>query len=162
MKNQKHPNNPDEYNYYLEALRFLKEWSTAIVVVESAVLAVLGGMLKDANIVEGNRTLFALGLFSIIISIFFCANVIGAIPPITQFLPENVKKHKDIYKMRNYAGVPLWILAFFQHIFALSGIVFITLVIFNLATDPMLNQKEIAVNHVLQSDHPQPSASGDR
>jgi len=154
-------NNNENINFHLEALKFLKEWSTAIVVVESAILAVLGGMLKDSNIVAGNRTLLALGLTAIIISIFFCANVIGAIPPITQFLPENVRKYKDIYKMRNYAGVPLWILAFFQHLFALLGIVFISILIFNLATDPILNIKDTA-NHFLQSDRLQPSKTDHR
>lgn len=103
-----------------EAFKLLKEWSTALVVVQSGAIAVLGGMLKETN--QGDHfPWLAVSLAGFLCSILISANVIGAIPYIVQRLPELIVKQKDIYRMRNYIGIPIWVLAFAQHLLFAVG-----------------------------------------
>ncbi|MCK9377557.1 MAG: hypothetical protein M0P73_15570 [Syntrophobacterales bacterium] len=104
-----------------EAIKLLKEWSTALVVIQSGALAIIGNILKNGDTVNHLNWIFV-SMVSFLASILVAVNVIGAIPPIVQRLPKLVESCDDIYKMKNYLGIPLWILAFFQHILFFSGI----------------------------------------
>jgi hypothetical protein len=106
----------------VESLKVLKDWSMALVVVQSGALAVLGGLLKGGEIIIITPWLLA-SVFFFVASILVAANVIGAIPPIIQRLPEMLERYNDIYKMPNYLGIPLWVLAFTQHVFAAMGLI---------------------------------------
>jgi len=109
-------------DYRLEALKLLKEWSTALVVVQTGAMAVLGGLIKDSKMMSVKPWIsISLGCF--LASILITANVIGAIPGMVQQLSESTKNNRDIYQMRNYFGIPLWIFALCQHLFFAAGLV---------------------------------------
>jgi hypothetical protein len=112
----------NKYTPFFEALKLLKEWSTALVVIQTGAIAVLGGLVKDGKIL-GSFSWLTTSLVCFLASILIAANVIGAIPPIVQKLPELVDKYGDIYKMRNYLGIPLWMLAFMEHILFAAGLI---------------------------------------
>ena len=107
---------------YFEALNLLKQWSTALVVTQTGAMAVLGGLLKNTSGLTAQPWL-ATCIVSFLASILVAANVIGAIPPIVQKLPALVEEYNDIYKMPNYFGIPLWVLAFFQHLLFAVGVI---------------------------------------
>lgn len=113
--------NEIKWQSQFEAIKLLKEWSTALVVIQSGALAIIGNILKNGDNVDHFSWIFA-SMVSFLASILVAANVIGGIPPIVQRLPKLVDSCDDIYKMKNYLGIPLWILAFFQHILFFAGI----------------------------------------
>jgi hypothetical protein len=113
----------DKEQRAFEAIRLLKEWSTAIVVVQSGALAVIGGLIKDGSFNSAEVVWLIISVCSFIISIVFAANVIGALPLIVEELSDNINKYKSIYKIRNFIGIPLWFLAFLQHLFAVIGLI---------------------------------------
>lgn len=104
----------------LEAFKLLKEWSTALVVVQSGAIAVIGALLKESNTVI-ELPYFGLSLICFVGSILVSAHVVGTIPYNVQRLPELILKQKDIYRMRNYIGIPIWVLAFVQHLLFTGG-----------------------------------------
>ena len=108
-------------NYHLEALKLLKEWSTALVVIQTAAIAVLGGIVKDGNVGLAKPWL-GVAFVCFLISILVAANLIGAMPRIVQNLETLVKRHGDIYRMRNALGIPLTVLALLEHLFFAAGI----------------------------------------
>jgi hypothetical protein len=112
----------ENWKLHFEALKLLKEWSTALVVIQTGAMAVLGGLLKNGSVGEAKIWL-AISLACFLASILVAANVIGAIPPIVQKLPELVPKYGDIYKMRNFLGIPVWVLAFGEHLFFAGGLI---------------------------------------
>ena len=92
------------------------------MIVQSGAIAVLGGLLKEANQTAHSPWL-AISLGCLLGSMLVSAHVIGAIPHIVQRLPELILNQKDIYRMHNYFGIPIWILAFAQHILFVVGMV---------------------------------------
>jgi len=107
-------------NYHFEALKLLKEWSTALVVVQTGTLALLGSLLQAGKVRESTWLAVALACF--VVSMLFAANVLGAIPGLVQDLPQLVERHGDIYRMRNRIGIPLTVLALGEHTFFVAGI----------------------------------------
>lgn len=99
---------------YLEAIKLLKEWSTALVVIQTGALAVLGGLVKDGNVTNPTSWLASsLGFF--LASILVAAHVIGAIPLIVQHLPQLAERHGDIYtKCGTFSGYPYGFLHFWS------------------------------------------------
>lgn len=73
-------------NYHFEALKLLKEWSTALVLVQTGAMAVLGGIIKD-GIAANQKPWLAASFVCFLVSILGAAHVIGAIPKIVQNLP---------------------------------------------------------------------------
>ena len=115
-------NSNQECNIYIQALRFLKEWSTALVVIQTGLLAVIGGLLKVGSFSEVTIWL-AISLISFSLSILVAASVIGAIPRIIQQLAVYIEKYKSIYRIRNALGIPIWVLTSIQHILFAVGII---------------------------------------
>ncbi len=94
-------NVPDDSKlvYQLEDLKLVKEWSTGLIFVQSAAIAVVGGLLqnKPPNIIS---LLIAIILFVfLIVSILMGAvSVVGTIPYIVQNLPNDIEE--DIYQKK--------------------------------------------------------------
>lgn len=109
-------------NPHFEALKLLKEWSTALVVVQSGAMAVIGSMVKDGNVGTAKPYL-AMAIICFLFSILVAANVVGAIPKIAQNLPVLVERYGDIYKMRNSFGIPLTCLALAEHLLFALGVI---------------------------------------
>src|SRR5687767_7468063 len=105
--------------YRFEALKLLKEWSTALVLIQTGAMTILGSVLKGDN--AENPFLRATFVF-FLASIMVAAHVIGAIPDIVQNLREKMQEQRDIYKMRNRFGISLAWLATAEHIFFALGI----------------------------------------
>lgn len=71
----------NKWQSQFEAIKLLKEWSTALVVIQSGALAIIGNFLYNGGIVNHFHWIFA-SIVSFLASILVAANVIGAIPPI--------------------------------------------------------------------------------
>jgi hypothetical protein len=123
-----------KYEPFHEALKLLKEWSTALVVIQTGAMAVLGGLVKDGVKPDAFPWLVT-SLICFILSILVAAHVIGAMPPIMQKLPEKVEQYGDIYKMQNYLHIPIGILAFSEHILFMAGLVSFGFFVFYQAGD---------------------------
>lgn len=133
-----------KYEPFHEALKLLKEWSTALVVIQTGAMAVLGGLVKNGVKADAFPWLVT-SLVCFLVSILVAAHVIGAIPPIMQKLPELVERYGDIYKMPNFFRIPIWVLAFSEHILFIVGLVSFGLFVFYQAGDAG------AANHALNS-----------
>ena len=105
----------------LEALNFLKHWCTGLVAIQTGAMAVLGSLVKD---MDKSIPMFWFGfaIICFLVSIFIAAHVLGAIPMIAQKLPEEKEIDTNIYRIRNYFKIPIWIFAFLQHLFFIGGI----------------------------------------
>jgi hypothetical protein len=133
-----------KYEPFHEALKLLKEWSTALVVIQTGAMAVLGGLVKDGVNTDAFPWLVT-SLVCFLVSILVAAHVTGAIPPIMQKLPELVERYGDIYKMPNYFRIPLGVLAFSEHILFAVGLGCFGIFVFYQAGDLG------AANHALKS-----------
>ena len=111
-----------DLQWHLEAIKFLKEWSTSLVVIQSGALAVIGHILTDGGLTT-KRWIIVLSMISFLLSIATAAHLIGAIPYLVQHFPKRLKAQADIYRMTNYFGIPLWCLALTQHVFFFVGII---------------------------------------
>lgn len=114
---------PDPIQPYLEALKLLKEWSSTLLVLQTGILAAIGGFIDKDKIKKGNRLIIT-SMFFFSASILMALHVIGTIPWSAQKLPELVAKYKDIYQFPNFLGIPIWFLAFGQHIFFILAVAF--------------------------------------
>jgi hypothetical protein len=78
-----------DHDLALEALSFLKDWSSGLVIVESGIISVTGAMLKGTR--RGPARSAALVSFlAFIISIVAAANVLGSLPGIAEDLGGHV------------------------------------------------------------------------
>lgn len=116
--------------FYFEALKRLEEWSITVLVLQVIVFIVLASLCLfiDNNKIAKVRLWLTASVTFSAISILFALNVIGTIPWSTQRLPELSIKYQSIYQFPNYIGIPIWILAFSQHIsflFALLSFIII-------------------------------------
>ena len=104
---------------FFEALRLLKEWSIILLIIQAAIHIAIIFIIAfvDVQSIEKVRKLLIYTLVFSTLSILVGLNVIGTIPWSTQALPGLVAKYHDIYKFPNYIGIPIWVLAFSQHIF---------------------------------------------
>jgi hypothetical protein len=87
---------------HLEALKLVKDWSSGLIIVQSAAIGVIGTFLKQPP-AGGYGVLTALLLISLISSIVVGAVwVVGAIPNIAQELPSLLQSNPklSIYKQR--------------------------------------------------------------
>lgn len=109
---------------YFECLKLLKDWSTGLVFVQTGAIAVFGGLAQKDSF-EPNW-MFGGALICFLLSIAFAANVVGVIAYRMQYLPDLVQQYPDnIYRIRNYFRIPLWVLAFLEHAFFVFGITFL-------------------------------------
>jgi hypothetical protein len=110
---------------YFEALRLLKEWSTVLLALQAGILIALIfiGAHLDIKTIEKVRKLLIYTMAFSVLSILVGLNVIGTIPWSTQALSGLVAKYHDIYQFPNYIGIPIWVLAFGQHIFFICAMV---------------------------------------
>lgn len=117
---------------YLEALNFLKDWSTILLIIASGLFAILlvMGMYLDKTKLEKGRLWLSASLAFFALSTLIALNVIGTIPWSTQRLPELVGQYHDIYQFPNYAGVPIWIIAFGQHTSFIVGMICIVVFLY--------------------------------
>jgi hypothetical protein len=106
---------------HIEALKLLKEWSTSLVLVQCGALAVIGGIIRNP-IDSNNRKWLSISAVCFLLSIISSASVVGAIPYIVEKLPYNINEYNDIYHIRNYLGIPLYVFTTGQHIFAAIGL----------------------------------------
>lgn len=109
---------PIEIIPYLEAFKFLKDWSCSLLLIQVALLITL--ILIKPSIDENKNHKVSFFLFlSIVFSIFSILiglNVIGTIPWSIQNINELVKNYGDIYQFPNFFGIKIWVIAFGQHI----------------------------------------------
>lgn len=109
---------------YLEALKLLRGWSTTLLAIQTVFvifLSVIGVLFENDRTRKGCRPLYT-SLAFFVLSVIVALNVIGTIPWSTQRLPNLVTVYHDIYQFPNYLGVPIWILAFCQHMCFLLGL----------------------------------------
>lgn len=117
---------------YLEALKFLKGWSVTLLAIGTAVFLslVIVCLLIENERMARIRTWLTASLTFWALSIVIALNVVGTIPWSTQRLPELAVKYHDIYQFPNYIGIPLWMLAFGQHMFFFLAILCLMVVIY--------------------------------
>ena len=104
---------------YFEALKLLKAWSTILLTLQAVLFIFLACaclFMKNEKLRPMERWMTASILFSAL-SIVIALNVIGTIPWSVQSLPDFATKYHNIYQFPNYIGIPIWTLAFGQHIF---------------------------------------------
>jgi len=118
---------PSEILTYFEALRLLKEWSTILLTIQAGILIslIFIGAYLDIETIGKVRKLLIYTLVFSTLSILVGLNVIGTIPWSTQAIAGLVAKYHDIYQFPNYIGIPIWVLAFGQHIFFIFTMVFL-------------------------------------
>jgi len=75
----------DPLQPYLEALKLLKDWSSTLLVLQTGILAAIGGFIDKDKIKRGNRLIITSMLF-FSASILMALHVIGTIPWSTQKL----------------------------------------------------------------------------
>lgn len=83
----------------MEALKLVKDWSTALLVVQSAAIGVVGSLIEKHPPDGWPLAIVVVMFFTLILSIYLGAVcVIGTIPYIAQNLPDKGKC--DIYEER--------------------------------------------------------------
>lgn len=110
---------------YLEALRFLWDWSAILLILQTCIFIAMTFIAIKFKFEASNIAKSAL-TFTIVfsaLSILIGLNVIGTIPWSVQALPSLSIKYHDIYQYPNYIGIHLWIIAFGQHIFFVLAII---------------------------------------
>lgn len=119
----------DKTKSYFECLKLLKEWSTGLVFVQTGAIAVFGGLVQKDGF--QSNWMFGISLICFLLSIVFAANVVGGIAFRMQYLPDLVERYPDnIYRMKNYFGIPLWLLGLLEHVFFIFGIAFLGLFLY--------------------------------
>jgi len=115
---------PNEVLPYYEALLFLKHWSTVLLIIQTAILIVFCFLTCQQNndMRSRSRTFFIFTLVFSALSVLVGLNVIGTMPWSVQALPLLVTKYHDIYQFPNYVGIPIWLIAFGQHFFAVLAV----------------------------------------
>ena len=114
----------DDSANQLDALKLLKDWSSWLVSIQTAVLALLALWGKD-KVQLPDRTARLVFLF-FGLSIFFATFVLAGVPSIAQRLSGKV----NIYKMPLFEWLPagtgwlrtLWFFAFMEHMLFLTGL----------------------------------------
>lgn len=101
--------NPDSIDifYKLEALKLIKEWSKGLIVVQSAAIVVVGGLLQSKPPTLVSLIIAGILSFFLIASIYMGAvSIIGTIPYIVQNLPQQPRG--DIYAERGGLKLKRW------------------------------------------------------
>lgn len=103
---------------YLEALKLLKGWSVTLLTLQTVIFILLacGCLFMDNEKLRRFRSWLTASVTFSALSIVIALNVIGTIPWSTQSLPELATRYQNIYQFPNYIGIPIWMLAFGQHI----------------------------------------------
>jgi hypothetical protein len=105
--------------FYLDALKVLNNWSVTLLILQVVFFisaACICLFLDDEKLNNYRSWLNASVTFSVL-SIIIALNVIGTLPWSIQRLPELSMKYQNIYQFPNYIGIPIWMLAFGQHLF---------------------------------------------
>lgn len=116
---------------YLDALKILNNWSVTLLILQFAIFIThvfICLFLYDDKFDDYRFWLNASLTFSAL-SIIIALNVIGTLPWSIQRLPELSMKYQNIYQFPNYIGIPIWMLAFGQHLFFVFSLLSITIYI---------------------------------
>lgn len=114
----------DDSSNQLDALQALKDWSSWLVSIQTAVLALLALWGEDKALLPDKTARLVFLFFGL--SIFFATFVLAGIPSIMQRLSGKV----NIYKIPLFEWLPagagwlrtLWFFAFMEHILFLIGL----------------------------------------
>lgn len=128
---------PINLSPYLEALQMLQYWSSVLLAIQTGLLIALLFITAQLGTEISNtiRTALIITVINSAISVLIGLNVIGTIPWSTQNLLSMVIKYHDIYQFQNYIGIPIWIIAFGQHIFFFLSIVSLVFYIYALLSE---------------------------
>ena len=119
---------------YFEALNLLMDWCTVLLIIQTAIfitLIIIAMHLEEEKHKKIRISIIITVIFSAL-SILIGLNVLGTIPWSTQNLLSMVTKYHDIYQFRNYIGVPIWVIAFGQHVFFFLSMISLVLFIYKL------------------------------
>lgn len=122
----------DPISFHLKALELLRHWSSMLEVIEMMIFISIIVLVVFANqeiLSRCWRSLFA-AIFFTVFSIISGLNVLGTLPWIVQQLPSLSGIHGDIYQFHNYIGIPIWVIAFAQHLNAVIGLAWLLCFIF--------------------------------
>ena len=122
----------DSISFHLKALELLKYWSSMLQFIEIVVFISIIILIVFGNpetIRQRWRSLYAAILFTTL-SIVFGLNVLGTLPWSMQQLPKLYSTYGDIYQFPNFIGIPVWIIAFAQHLNAVIGFACLLYLIF--------------------------------
>ncbi len=117
---------------YLEALKFLKDWSTILLTLQTVIFIFLTCIylfFENEKLKRVRSWLIAALTFSVL-SILIALNVIGTIPWSIQNLSNLESQYHNIYQFPNYIGIPIWVLAFSQHICFIFAIICFMILIY--------------------------------
>lgn len=123
----------EEVEVRMEALKLVKEFSVALIVLQTAAIGVAGSLLEKHPPAGWSLGLTAAMFAAFLVSIYIGAVcVIGTIPAIAQKLPAS--PGRDIYSMTGgLGGESRWTLGRFclwqAHLFMLSLVLFILFVL---------------------------------
>jgi len=113
----------DPISYHYKALELIKHWSSLLQIIETLIMVsiiFIVALAKNEYNKKSRRSLFLASLFTIL-SIIIGLNVLGTLPWVTQSLPQLAITYSDVYQYPNYIGIPIWILAFAQHLMSVLG-----------------------------------------
>lgn len=103
---------------YFEALKLLKDWSAILLTLQTIIFIYLTSvclLVDNEKLLRVKYWLITSLTFSAL-SIVISLNVIGTIPWSIQNLPNLVTQYHNIYQFTNFIGIPIWVLAFGQHV----------------------------------------------
>ena len=114
----------------LEAAKLLKEWSIWLITIQTAILTALMAQQFIATLPTKNRWYLGL-VFSFLASISCATVLVGAVPSVAQALNPPMKdavifcnfQVPGIYNYKQFGLIPIWVLAFFEHVFFMVGLV---------------------------------------
>lgn len=117
--------------FYLDALKILNNWSATLLILQVVIFITLACicLFLDGEKLDNYRSWLNASVTFSSFSIIIALNVIGTLPWSIQRLPELSMKYQNIYQFPNYIGIPIWILAFGQHLFFVLSLLCITVYI---------------------------------
>ena len=111
--------------FCVEALHRLQEWCFALLGIETTLLILLVVICvfgnRDQVVRSRDKGLWSIALIGLSIIVGF--NLIGTIPWSTQKIHVLLSPSYDIYRFPNYIGIPIWLIAFSQHVLTLLGMI---------------------------------------
>lgn len=123
----------------IEAFKILKEWSCLLITIQTAIFVVLAAVVVFGNKQNNIRCSKYLNISIILTSasIVIGFNVVGTIPWSLQNIYVLLPKYGNIYQLPNYIDIPLWFIAFMQHLFTVLAIISVVILLckFSRSTD---------------------------
>jgi hypothetical protein len=123
---------------FLEALKFLRTWSITLLIIQLVIFVILASacLFVDIEKLKPGRFWLTAAITFSALSLIIALNVIGTLPWSVQNLPDLIVNYHNIYQFPNYLGIPIWMLAFGQHIFLLLAVLCLMGFLLNLQRFP--------------------------